>query len=397
MKYRFRRHPSKLATLMVTFGAGSRIEHNTEYPKGIAHYMEHVRFKGTDTKTAKDLMRQTADAGGASNAWTSEDLVSYHMTIPEENLETAFECLSDITLNPAFPNDELIKEQEVVCQEVRMYDDDIDHLVHYKMMDTVFEDNPLTVPIVGTEKSVQSITRDHILKFNKEFYSREHMLITLGAVSDHHHLVEKYFGIPDDVLLYLPPTTNVEYKSPASHIVHKDGQIQDSILITFGNKLLRTMSNRDRAKIKMFSAIFGQGDTSRLFMKVREDLGLVYGIGSYNNNNMDGSLYEIYTSTEPENREQVIEAINEEIDKIQNTPPSKDELRRAKNMIRSAYYRLLDSSSTAIMQVLYEEFFNYTTGSEFLAEIDAVTTDDVHEVAQKILQGNKYTVIGTGT
>jgi len=396
MKYVFRKHPSKLATLMVTFGAGARVEHNTEYPAGIAHYMEHVRFKGTDKHTAKDLMRKTADAGGAWNAWTSEDLVSYHMNIPEENLETAFECLSDVVLNPIFPQEELTKEQEVVCQEVRMYNDDIDHLVHCKLMNTVF-DNSLTSPIVGSEESVQAISREHILKFNQEFYSKEHMLIALSAGSDHSYLVDKYFGIPDDVLLFLPPAPTTNYGAGAHHLVHKKEQLQNSISIAFGNEQLREVVENNRAKVKMFSAIFGQGDTSRLFMKVREDLGLVYGIGSYCMNNMDGKLYEIYTSTEPENSDQVIEAIEGEIEKVKSEPPTEQELSRAKNMIRSSYYRMMDTSSTAIMQVLYREFFGHTIDSEFLAEINEVTTEDVHEMAQEIFAGNKYTVIGTGT
>jgi len=396
MRYVFRKHPSKLATLMVTFGAGARVEHNTEYPAGIAHYMEHVRFKGTETLTAKDLLRKTADAGGSWNAWTSDDLVSYHMTIPEENLETAFKCLADIIVNPVFPEDELTKEQEVVCQEIRMYDDDIDHMVHCKMMNTVF-DNALTIPICGSEQSVLSINRDHIVNFNKEFYSKEHMLITLGSNSDHAHLVEKYFGIPDDNLLFLPPAADVNYGKAAEHIVHKEGQLQNSISIGFGGTRLRELVKDERAKVKMFSAIFGQGDTSRLFMKVREDLGLVYGIGAYCMTSMDGNLYEICTSTEPENSDKVIAAIEEEIEKIQTAAPTEEELNRSKNMIRSAYYKMMDSSSSAIMQILYREFFGNTIDSEFLAELNAVTTKDVHDVAKEIFKGTKYTVIGTGT
>lgn len=396
MRYRFRKHPSKLATLKVTFGAGARVEHNTKYPKGIAHFMEHMRFKGTKTKTAKDLLRQTADAGGSWNAWTSDNLVAYHMTIPEENIETAFECLSDIVLNPVFPQEELIKEQEVVCQEVRMYDDEIDNLVHYKLRGLVF-DNSLAVPIVGTEESVRSISRNHLLEFNKEFYSKEHMLISLGASADHKHLVEKYFGIPNDILLFQPPIKNVPYGAESNAIVTKEGQLQNSISICFGNQKLRKLAKTDRAKIKMFSTVFGQGDTSRLWMKVREDLGMVYGVGSYLSHNMDGTLYEVYTSTEPENSDQVIEAIHEEIDVICNTTPTEKEINRSKNMIRSAMYRTLDTSSGAISKIISEEFFGYKTGSEFLAEIDAVTADDVREIAQRIFKGTKYTVIGTGS
>lgn len=396
MRYRYRQHPSKLATLMVTFGAGSRVEHNTEYPAGIAHYMEHVRFKGTETKTAKDLLRQTADAGGSWNAWTSNDLVSYYMTIPEENIEVAFECLSDIILNPVFPQNKLIKEQEVVCQEVRMYNDEIDNLVHYKLMRMAFN-NSLAVPIVGSEESVRSIDRNHLIEFNKEFYSKEHMLITLGACSNYDYLVEKYFGTPDDILMFLPPSKNTKYKDGNSAVVTKEGQLQNSISICFGNPNLRALAGTDRAKIKMFSAIFGGGDTSRLWMKVREDLGMVYSVGSYLNHNMDGTLYEIYTSTEPENSDKVIEAINKEINIICEMVPFENEIKRSKNIARSALYRTLDSSAGMTSQMISEEFFGHKTGSKFLAEIDAVTVDDVHEITQKIFEGTKYMVVGTGS
>lgn len=397
MKYRFIKHPSKLATLMVTFGAGSRVEYNTMYPKGIAHYMEHVRFKGTKKHTAKDLLRQVADSGGSWNAWTSTDLVLYYMSIPEENIETAFRCLSDIVLNPIFPEYELIKEQDVVCQEIRMYEDDLDWLVYYQMINNVFENNSLTSSIVGTEESVNSITRDYVIRFNKEFCTNEHMLITLGASSDHIDLVEKYFNIPNDVLLYSAPATDIIYKRSSSDIIHKDGQLQDSISIGFAGESLRDASVKDRAKMKVFSTIFGSSDTSRLFTKVREDLGLVYGIGSYNDHHIDGSVYQICTSTEHKNRDKVINAIDEEIEKIKSSYPSSEELNRAKNIIRSSYYKSLDSSSSAVTQLVYKEFFNYTTGSKFLAEIDAVTIEDVYQIAQKIFAGNKYTVVGTGT
>lgn len=391
----FRKHPSKLATLMVTFGAGGRVEWNSKYPMGIAHFMEHMRFKGTDTKTATDLLKETANAGGSWNAWTSEDLVSYYMTIPEENIETAFRCLSDIVLRPSFPQKELIKEQEVVCQEVRMYLDDIDHLVHCKMMDAAF-DNALTLPVVGREESVMAINRQYILDFNKEFYSPEHMLITLGANNSHDHLVDKYFGAPNDILLFPPGAEKVNYKNSAGHTVHKEGQLQHSIFIAFGSEDMRSAIIKERAKIKVFSSIFGQSDTSRLFLKVREDLGLVYGIGASCMHNMDGTLFAIYTATEPENSEKVITAIDGEITKITEELPSQEEIDRAKNVIRSSYYKMMDSSDSSLYSILNQEFFGYAIDSKFLAEIDEVTREDINEVAKKMFAGNRYQVIGMG-
>jgi len=380
---------------MITFGAGARVEHKTEYPAGIAHYMEHVRFKGTDERSAKDLLRITADAGGSWNAFTSNNLVVYYMSIPEENLETAFDCLSDVVLRPAFPQDELTKEQNVVCQEIRMYDDQIDHLVDKRLNELVFN-NSMAVPIMGSEESVRSITQQHLIDFNKEFYSKEHMLVTLGANGDHEHLVEKYFGIPDDILLFAPEEQNVHYNDPVDDKVYKEAQLQDSILICFGGQSIRELESKHRAATKVFSTIFDNEQTSRLWMKIREDLGLVYDIGGYLSHQMDGSIYEIYASTEPKNTNLLIESVNKEIENILRSNPTEREVSRAKNMIKSRFYGSLDSSDGVVQQVLGEEFMNFATASEFLAEIKQVTADDVNKIAKKIFNNNRYTVIGTG-
>lgn len=380
---------------MVTFGAGSRVEHNTEYPAGIAHFMEHMRFKGTDTRSAKDLSKDAADAGGSWNAWTSNNNVSYHMTIPEENIEVAFDCLSDIIKNPTFPEDEMLKEQGVVCQEVRMRDDQIEHLVDQKLMGLIF-DNSMVSDICGTEESVCSITRQNLLDFNKEFYSPEHMLITLGANVDHRDLVEKYFGIPDDVLLFSGPSKNVSYGESASEKIFKEGQLQDCISICFGGQDVREVATKNRAATKVFTAIFGSGETSRLWVKIREDLGLVYGVGSYLGHHMDGSIYEIYASTEPKNSLTLIEAADEEIKKFLKDGATKEELRRVKNVIKSQFYRAMDTSYGVVSPVIQEEFFEFTVGAKYLAEIEQVTLEEVHEVAKKIFGGTRYTVIGTG-
>ncbi|KKL92325.1 hypothetical protein LCGC14_1885810 [marine sediment metagenome] len=395
MRYKYRSHPSKLATLMVTCGAGGRTEFGTKYPIGIAHFVEHVRFKGTDKYTAKDLSKRIADGGGSWNAYTSEDLVSYFITIPEENIEIAFECLSEIVLNPIFPQKELDKEQEVVCQEVRMYDDQIDNLVHYRMMNTVFN-NSMKTPIVGTEESVKSITREHLLQFNKEFYSKEHMLISLATTGNHQQLAEKYFGQLDDICVYRPPDNKIIYAPAASCVVEKEGQLQNSLSVCFGNEDVHQSLKLERHTHTMFNNVFGSGSASRLFMSVREDLGLVYGIGAYLNCNMDGTLYEIYTSTEPENSDKVIDAIDKQIEIMLKEPPTGREMQRAKNRARSAMYSKLDTSSGAISDMVNEEFYQYETGSEFLAKVDKVTAEDVHELAKMVFAGTKYTVVGTG-
>lgn len=389
MKYQFRQHPSKLATLAVTYGGGRRAERNV--PEGIAHFMEHFRFKGTEKYTSKELTRLVAFHGGSWNAFTSDDLVSYHISIPAEKVEEACEYLSQITLHPTFPEDELEREKEVVCQEVRMYEDDISALVHWDMMGSIFS-NTLARRIVGTEDSVRSITRDDLERFNRDIYSPEHMLVSLSAPDDRLDLVEKYFGIPDDILVYPAKDVNPKYAPGFSHKVYKDGLIQQTLVVAFAGEGMYDLAKRPVGKV--FNAIFGGGSDARLFDRIRDDMGLVYGIYSSMQHNMDGDVFSIGTETDPENVSKVLETVDEEIVKISSELVADEELQRAKNRIRSSEYRGLDSSESACFKSVYEEFYGLESGSKYLADIDAVTAEQVREFAQNVFSKNKYTVIG---
>lgn len=394
MRYRHIKHPSKLATLAITFGAGNRVEFNSKYPYGIAHFTEHMVFKGTDNYTAKELAKKTAKAGGSWNAWTSRDLVSYYMTIPEENIETAFQCLSDIVQHPTFPPEEIAKEKDVVVQEINMYNDDIDTLVDYRTYDMIFN-NSLSKPVLGTEESVRSITQQNLLDFHKKFYGKDNMLLTLGSSHQHSDLVEKYFGVPDDKLVYQNPDQNIEYSNSEDDVVRKQGQIQNHIQMCFGGDTIKKL-NDQREKVKVFSVIFGASDTSRLWMRIREDLGLTYGISSGLCNHMNGNLYFINTSTEPKNTETMVLEINSEIDKMRNTLPTQEELDTAKNTIKSSVYKALDSSTSTSIQHIYKEYFGYDIGDDFIRKVDEVSLQDIQDIANIIFNENKYVVIGTG-
>lgn len=398
MRYKFKKHPSRLATLMVAFGAGSRIEFGRDYPAGMAHFMEHMRFKGTEKLTAKEILKMIAHAGGSSNAWTSEDTAGYHVTIPEENIEVAFRVMADVVKNPTFPKEEMEKEREVVCQEIRMYDDEISENAHNETMLWAFS-NSLASPILGFESSVRSVTQNDLIRFNKEFYNNEQMLIVLAAQNDYSHWVEKYFGIPDDSLVFPAPAPDVKYGNSIAGEIRKEGQLQNHISISFGSEKLHKLTSDPvlRGVRKVTNTIFGGNDDSRLFLRIREDLGLVYGINSCFADYMDGTLFTIVTDTEPGKSKQVIDSIEEEIDKMCKSKPTEEELQRAKNRIKSHVYSVLDSSiGTADITVL-EEFYGLRFDSQYFAQIDAVTADEVHQFAQSIFDGNKYVAIGMGT
>lgn len=398
MKYQFVKHPSRLSSVKVTFGAGSRAEFGSGYPAGIAHLSEHMCFKGSKTCTAKDLLRRVSYYGGFWNAFTSEDLVCYYMTIPEDNIEYAFKYLAEVTTGPIFPEEELKKEKEVVIQEINGYNDDLGQLVYKDLAAKIYK-NSLASPIVGTVESVSATTRDDLVRFNKDYYNSRQMHIVLAASSDYRHFVEKYFGIPDDVLLYREPDKTVEYASSFKSIVKKDGAIQNHVTMGFGNEEIRkTLAlPGNRAAAMMFTEIFGSGQTSRLWMKVREDLGLVYGIGASPEIAFDGSLFLISTSTEPENLNKVMDAVDGEISSFKTCPPNKEEMECALNQLKSKLYAKVEMASGVAGQAISEEFYKMQPIPKLLSDLESITVDDVMKFSEIIFSGNKYVVIGEST
>lgn len=393
MKYVYCHHPSKLATIMVGFGAGSRVEHQSKYPKGIAHVMEHSRFLGTEAYTAKDLSRKLALQGGGWNAFTSQDMVCYHITLPEENLEEGLKVLSEVVMRPAYPQDKLDKELEVICQEARMYDDDIGSLVSKRLYERVFT-NPLHTPIIGFEDSIRQITRQHLLDFNNEFYGPEKMSVVLAAPNNAQALVRRYL-VPDTSLIDLNPRTEAEYAPGFEDVVVKDGQIQNTLVLAFGSRELGKLYESE-AKTELFNRVFGCGDVSRLFLKVREDLGLVYSIHSGFSEHLDGSLYTISTLTEPGNQQQVIDAIEGEIQRMLKEPPTPEELQMAKNKFKSRVYGQFDSSMGAASDAMGELLCGSKSVKELVAEVNSITADDLMDIARIVFSNNRYFIIGKG-
>ena len=396
MKYRYQKHASKYITVMATFPAGSMVEFGSEYPNGIAHLREHMAFKTISGEAAKAFNDKVARYGGMANAWTSESLCSYYIQMPEDQVDMALSCLFDL-MCPTFPEEELDKEREVVKQEIRMYIDDLDTLVRERMNQLVFK-NYLSRNIAGTEESVSSITRQNLVDFNKEFYKSSNMLLTLVAPKNYVGLVKKYFGSDDrfDVDYKNYYTGEIEYRPSKSAKVFKQDQQQDSIMISFGSPTLHNTTKQLKPVHSVFNAIFGSGMNGRLFSSIREDLGLVYGIGGYLDYDFGGTVYSIHTSTEPGNTKKAIKGIGKEIEKIVADGVTDDELEIAKNKIKGAVYSSLDTSMGAISEILNGEIYGFDVGLGLIDKVNKVTVKDVNKLAQTIFSGNRYVVIGTG-
>lgn len=386
MIYKYTRHPSKLTTVQIVFDGGLKSEFDNKYPNGLAHFMEHLRFKGSNKYTSKELIKSMSRIGSMWNAYTSEDLVSYFITLPDENIDAGLELLSHIVLYPVFPENEINTERNVVKQEIRMYNDDISEVNYQDIMGKIFK-NYLSVPVQGTEDSVDKITRQHILDFNSRIYTRDFSIYIVGQ-NNHNDLVEKHFG-PNDGAFRLTPSEKVEYADSINSTIEREGFEQSSLIMAYGGLPVENVI-KNEAATKVFDRIFGRGIDSRLSSSIRQDKGLVYGIWANSNQNREGSLFFISTLSQKENLDEIIETAQGEIDKIKAEMVSDDELIRAKNMIKSHIYKTMESSQDVSEKRVEQDIYGTSELNRLIKEMDSVSIEDVYEVANQIFSGKEY-------
>jgi zinc protease len=259
--------------------------------------------------------------------------------------------------------------------------------------------NSLNSQICGTVESVQSITRKNLIDFNKKFYAKDKLLLTYCGPIEHEYLanslVEKYFGKSDNILNTGPVFKSGKSGKQTIAEVIKEDQMQDTISISYTSPKFKTIFKNRAAAIAVFSVLFGRGEISRLFSKVREDLGLVYNIDCTFEETNDGIWFSINTMTEPDKYNQVLMAIDKEIAKIIKTPPTKNEVASAKNMIRSAMYSI-ESSYGMASQIVQHEMFGKKVGDDFIKDVNKISANDIWCVAKDIFSAKRYLVVGTG-
>jgi predicted Zn-dependent peptidase len=220
-------------------------------------------------------------------------------------------------------------------------------------------------------------------------------MVCVAGQNDHRDLVEQYFGSIDSAF-ELIPAKKVEYAQSFDRTTTKEGFEQSSLIISFGGDLIEQMV-RDRAAVKVFNYIFGGAADSRLWVKIREELGLVYMIYSHPQETLEGSLFSIDTLAQKENVEQIIEVTDQEIKKMRSDPVSDDELTRAKNMIKSSMYRRMESSRGMSDREIERVVYNDLGFDEYIEAVGKIKAKDVADIADQIFSGSRYVQRAIGT
>ena len=367
--------------------------YETKQNNGISHFLEHMSFKGTNTRTALQISEEIEDVGGQSNAYTSREFTAYYAKMMKENAELAVDVLTDSILNSTFPEDELVKERDVVIQEIKQTIDTPDDIVFDYFQEAAFPDQALGRSILGPEEIVRSFERQTLLDYINSNYAAENMVIC--AVGNIRH--QEFVDMVKTRMENFRAKTN--FAAEDQHYVGgfflERRPIEQSHLV-LGFKAYPYKSRR-YYDMAILSTILGGGMSSRLFQEIREKRGLVYSVYSFTAAHTQEGLFGIYAGTGAKDIPVLLPVVADEIKKICNDPVSDKEFSRAKMQLKASIKMGLESSSsTAELLARQNLIYNRSlTVEEVIAKIDAVTKEDIRAVAGEIFSSRPtYALLG---
>jgi predicted Zn-dependent peptidase len=376
----------------VWVGAGSGDERETE--AGIAHFIEHMLFKGTTSRSARTIAEEFDRIGGDVNAFTSKEMTCYYTTVLGHHAPRALSILTDMFFNSTFEETEIAKEKSIVLDEIAAVEDTPDDDVDERLWGAMYPDQAIGKPVLGNEKTINTFNQDTIRDFMNRMYTPEKLVISIAGNYDERliQLIEVQFGsfkrgskVEPQIPLTLPEfhggTTAKAKDIEQAHICFgypgltvKDSRIHDLIIL---------------------DSIIGGSMSSRLFQEVREERGLAYSIYSYYSSYMTTGTFTIYGGTSPENLPELTATIDEVIASILNEGITENELHNAKEQLKGGFLLGLESSESRMHRNGKNELIlqEHKTIDEVVALIDNVKARDVYRMANEILTKARATSI----
>lgn len=370
--------------------SGSRREVGPE--NGISHFIEHMVFKGTSTRSAEDIARSIDSLGGNLDAFTGKELVSFNTKILDEHVPIAFEVLADMVLRPAFRDEDIDREKGVILEELKMEADSPEYLVHETFSSNFWKDHPLGKPILGTKETIRRFDRAMIDQFYRSVYTPSNILITAAGHLSHQQIVD-LAGREFESLPAGPPAPAAEKPRTHSRIVLREKASLEQVHLIMGVPGY-SVAHEKRFAAYVLNTLLGGSMSSRLFQNIREQRGLVYSVFSELNSYRDSGALAVYAGTSAESLREVIDLILAEFRQLKLELVPDEELRRSKNHLKGSVMLGLESTSSrmsnlARQQLYFQRFFCM---DEILDSIEAVTAEDVQQVAQELFTASGVAV-----
>jgi predicted Zn-dependent peptidase len=377
----------------VWLARGSR--HEAAERSGIAHFVEHMLFKGTGTRSAEDIAQAIDSIGGQLDAFTAKEYASYYIKVLDEHLPLALDVLSDIVLNPAFSPDDIEREKKVVIEEIKMVDDTPDDLVHEIFTQGFWENHPLGRPILGTRETVESFDASLLRSYFRDTYTPSNLIVSAVGNLQHDHLrrlVEERFGHLQATSLPLveePPVV-------VPKVLIRNKELEQSHVCLGASSYAQ--DHEDRYAAYVLNTLLGGSMSSRLFQNVREKRGLAYAVFSGLSAYRDAGSFTIYAGCANEAVGEVVDVVVEELRTIKQAPVPAAELQRAKDHLKGSLMLSLENTASRMSHIARQEiYFDRQFGlDETLEGIETVTAADLQRVATELFSDGALsaTVLG---
>ncbi len=372
---------------------GSR--HETVEQSGIAHFVEHMLFKGTSTRTAEDIAQAIDSIGGQLDAFTAKEYASYYIKVLDEHLPLAIDILADIVRNPAFTADDIEREKKVVVEEIKMVEDTPDDLVHELFTQGFWENHPLGRPILGTKESVESLTADSLRGYFRNAYTARNLIVSAVGNLEHERVREL---VADKLGSLASPGEPAIDEAPrvVPKILVRNKELEQSHLCIGVSSY--PQSHDDRYSSYVLNTLLGGSMSSRLFQNVREKRGLAYAVFSGLSAYRDAGSFTVYAGCSNEAVGEVIDLVVEELRGVKHAPVPDAELQRSKDHLKGSLMLSLENTASRMSHLARQEiYFDRQFGlDETLAGIERVTADDVQRVAADLFNNGSVsaTVLG---
>ncbi|HKI44265.1 MAG TPA: pitrilysin family protein [Balneolales bacterium] len=371
---------------------GSRWEKEPE--AGITHFLEHMLFKGTDTRTSFDISSSIEATGGYLNAMTSSEYTCYYVRCLDSELETAIDVLTDMVLHPKFPDEEIEKEKKVVIEEMKMYRDNPDDFIFEEFIGQLYEQHALGRPIIGYENTVSGFKRNDLFQFVNDHYTPDNLVVAVAGNASHEEvleLLEKYYqrsvpttrndsnGVKKDVLTpYRPSQKTLARPIEQTHYI-------------IGKRGLSS-SDPERYKLLLIQTILSGGMSSRLHQNIREKYGYCYSISAFLQSYLDTGVFGVYIGTDKDYLTHVKELIFKEFTKLKEERVDENELGQAKSQLKGKLLLSQESMSSRMNRLAKSEIYfdRFITLDELVESIDAVSAEDIRNYATEFFNEDEF-------
>lgn len=366
--------------------AGSRNE--TTDKNGISHFLEHMFFKGTKKRTAKDIAVEIDSLGGELNAFTSREGTTFYIKTLDEYIGSAVELLTDIFQNSILPEKEIQKEKNVIFEEIKLIEDTPEDYVHDLFNKNIWRGNGLGQPVIGSRETIKTFTKDDLLKYVGKHYGTKDIIVAGSGNFNEEKLIENLNQSIGTIKRDPSPAKEEcpEFRDSINVIPKKLSEVQ----LCLGIKGL-PQASKDRYAMHLLNTIFGAGSSSRLFQEIREKRGLAYSVGSFNVSYFDTGVWTVYAGTD---RKKVSEVVNIIIGQMRGLPESitAGDLQKAKNQLKGNLVLALESTSSKMVNIAKQEIYygEYFSAADIINAVKSVTLEEIKELSKRLVENKTF-------